>query len=199
MRKHAIKCVDRLLANPRIEGIRTRVGAAVARVLFETNPNPVLLVDWTEAGPGFWALSVAIPIGGRLPEEVVAIYALRMQIEETFRDTKSHRFGWSFEDAGSRSDRRLNNLLLIAVLGAYVTIVFGIAAEEQHVHVGLRANTIRHRRVFSLFFLGRTVMSMPGLYERLRSRFRAAIVTLGQLVRNAGLPSVANVLSPSAR
>jgi hypothetical protein len=26
-----------------------------------------------------------------------------MQIEETFRDKKSHRFGWSFEDARSDS------------------------------------------------------------------------------------------------
>jgi hypothetical protein len=30
--------------------------------------------------------------------KVAKIYALRTQIEEPFRDTKNHRFGWSFED-----------------------------------------------------------------------------------------------------
>ena len=69
-RKHAVKCVDRLLKNPRIEASRGRWGKALGSALFGRNSNPLLLVDWTETGPGFWTLSVATPIGGR----AVALY-----------------------------------------------------------------------------------------------------------------------------
>jgi hypothetical protein len=36
-------------------------------------------------------------------KQVIALYALRMQIEETFRDTKNIRFGWSFRHARCKS------------------------------------------------------------------------------------------------
>ena len=77
-----------------------------------------------------------------------------MQIEETFRDTKNHRFGWSFEDAHSKSAKRLEVLLLVASLGMLAVTLLGQAAETQGIHMQYQANTIRKRRVLSLFFLG---------------------------------------------
>jgi len=345
--KHSIKCVDRLVGNRRFESLRPQVGAALAHALLRGVSAPVILVDWTEAGPGFWTLSAATPIGGRavalyhdthptsqlsnpevqrcfletlkesiipkgcrpiivtdagfkvpwfqsvldlnwdyvgrlggsiqfcredqdasepaawrtiswfsqhadhhplamgtwlltkqhwlvsglviykghrrnrkasrkpnrkgvhagskavitarrraqdpwllatslkqLPSDVVTMYSLRMQIEETFRDTKSHRFGWSFEDTGSRTTRRLNNLLLIAILGCYVTVVVGVAAEEEKMQVGLQANTVKSRRVYSLFFLGRLVLSKPDLFQKLKSKLILAVLALNDIVRN---------------
>lgn len=352
-RKHAVKCMDRLLKNPRIETCRPVVGGALTADLFQETTTPLLLVDWTEAGPGYWALSAATPIGGRaiavyhevhptsllsnpevekrflqtlkenvVPEDrkpivvtdsgfgtpwfeavctvnwdylgrlgggmlvrqdaddadgcspwetlstiysmaqrrpddlgthlltrrhefssrlvlhkrppkgrkasrkpnrkgvhpgsgaaqkarkrakepwllatslstedaatVVAWYAKRFQIEETFRDTKSHRFGFSFEDAGSRTERRLNNLLLIAILAAYTTTVLGVAAESEGLDREMQANTIRNRRVFSLFTLGRFVLTDSKLFLRLVGMLREALATLRGLVQSMGRPA----------
>src|SRR4051812_39986118 len=47
------------------------------------------------------------------PSEIVAIYAARMCIEESFRDTKSHRYGWAFDYARSSSRQRLEVLMLV--------------------------------------------------------------------------------------
>jgi hypothetical protein len=119
---------------------------------------------------------------------VIACYARRFQIEETFRDTKSHRFGFSFEDAGSRTERRLNNLLLIAILAAYATMVLGVAAESDGIGREMQANTIRHRRVFSLFTLGRFVLTNPGLFSRVVGMLGAAIETVREWVRSMAWP-----------
>ena len=83
------------------------------------------------------------------PESVVGIYALRMQTEETFRDLKSHRFGWSFEDARSKDHLRMATMLLLAALAAAITMLAGLAAEALGLAGRYQANTIRNRRVLS--------------------------------------------------
>lgn len=85
-----------------------------------------------------------------------------MQIEETFRDLKSHRFGWSFEDTRSASPQRLQVLLLIAAFAALVTILVGYSLERAGLHRLYQANTIRKRRVLSIFFLGKTAIERRG-------------------------------------
>jgi hypothetical protein len=46
------------------------------------------------------------------------MYSMRMQIEETFRDLKRHRYGWSLEHVRCRTAARIDVLLLIAALAA---------------------------------------------------------------------------------
>lgn len=90
---------------------------------------------------------------------VVAIYCLRMQIEQTFRDLKSHRYGWSARLIRSKQPRRVDVLFLIAAIAAIAMHVLGIAIKRtKHVH-GLQANTERKRRVFSTFFLGKLTLA----------------------------------------
>ncbi|MDP7040354.1 MAG: IS4 family transposase [Myxococcota bacterium] len=86
-------------------------------------------------------------------------YATRMQIEEVFRDTKNPRFGWSFAHARSRCAHRHAVLLLLAALAAWVLTVVGLAAEHSQLHLRYQANTIRRRRVLSLFHLGKTIVA----------------------------------------
>jgi hypothetical protein len=92
-------------------------------------------------------------------KQVCRIYATRMQIEEFFRDTKNHRFGWSFAHARSRSAQRHTVLLLLASLAGLVLTVVGMAAERAQLHHRYQANTIRTRRVLSLFHLGKTILA----------------------------------------
>ena len=99
--------------------------------------------------PWFLATSLKLPA-----KQITKIYASRMQIELTFRDLKSHRFGWGFEDARCRSTARVAVQILLAALASLVTMLVGIAAEKAGCHKAFQANTITKRRVLSLVALG---------------------------------------------
>ena len=87
-------------------------------------------------------------------DDVVALYALRMRIEEMFRDAKDPRFGWSLAHTGTRSAERLEVLLLITTLAMLTVILVGAAADEAGCTRFLQANTTRRRAVLSLFRIG---------------------------------------------
>ena len=57
-----------------------------------------------------------------------------MEIEEGFRDLKSSQFGFSFEHAYSSKIRRIQILLMIAMLAAYILFFIGWIAEELKWH-----------------------------------------------------------------
>jgi hypothetical protein len=116
--------------------------------------------------PWVLATSLALP-----PTDVVALYATRMQIELTFRDLKSHRFGWGFEDARSRSIPRMAIQVLLAALASLVAMLLGLAAEDAGLRRQFQANTTTARRVLSLVALGCAVL-------RTRTRLPRAIPTL---------------------
>jgi hypothetical protein len=92
------------------------------------------------------------------PRAIVDIYRLRMQIEETFRDLKSHRYGWSTRHIRTADRRRVDLLLLIGALAAVAMHLLGISIRGGRIARGLQANTERNRNVFSSFFLGRLVL-----------------------------------------
>lgn len=106
-----------------------------------------------------WLLATTIQ--SELPSVIVELYAKRMQIEETFRDTKNVRFGWSFDHACSRSAERLELLLLVASLALVAALLAGAAAEERDLARHHQANTVRTRRVISLVRLGMYALQSP--------------------------------------
>ena len=66
-------------------------------------------------------------------DAVVALYAMRMQIEETFRDAKNHRFGWALRHVKTSSIERMTILLLITSLATIAVTLVGHAAERDGV------------------------------------------------------------------
>lgn len=84
---------------------------------------------------------------------IVDVYATRMQIEETFRDAKNHRFGWSLRHVRSRDRRRLQVLLMLAAVATLAVTLLGFTAEQHGTHRGYQANTVKNR-VLSFFALG---------------------------------------------
>ena len=82
-----------------------------------------------------------------------------MQIEETFRDTKSARFGLSMAEARTKIAPRGDILMLLASLAHLLTILAGLVAEASRLGRLYQANTLRSRRVFSLSRLGRLVLA----------------------------------------
>ena len=72
-----------------------------------------------------WLLAACPDLAHLSAEAVVAVYAQRMQIEESFRDLKSERFGLGFSANRSTQKNRLGVLLLVGCLAAFVLRLIG--------------------------------------------------------------------------
>jgi hypothetical protein len=92
--------------------------------------------------------------GSGVCKKVISIYQKRMQIEEAFRDLKSSRYGFGFEQSYSRKIARIEIMLLVAMLASMVAWLVGLAVEKMKLHYQFQVNSIKFKRVLSLFFLG---------------------------------------------
>ena len=102
--------------------------------------------------PGLFATSFTS--GSKLAKKVVTLYPLRRQIEESFRDLKSSRFGLSMELHRTYPVERLPVLLFIAALALMVAWRMGKATALTEPHWQYQANTVRTRKVLSTIFIG---------------------------------------------
>jgi len=100
-----------------------------------------------------WLLAVSPGLAHLSAQAMVAIYAQRMQIEESFRDLKSERFGLGFSANRSQHKDRLSVLLLIAQLAAFVLRVIGETARAKQLEFQFQSNTRRSRPVLSVISL----------------------------------------------
>lgn len=95
-------------------------------------------------------------------QSIVALYAKRMQIEESFRDLKCDRFGCAFHYSLTRTAPRLAILLLLHALATFVAWLSALAA---HAESTIRYGGItsqRARRHYSRLRIG---------WEALRQRW----------------------------
>ncbi|GAB3391839.1 hypothetical protein GCM10027514_35990 [Azotobacter armeniacus] len=98
-----------------------------------------------------WLLASNLPEAQWNAAQVVAIYQRRMQVEEGFRDLKSHRLGLGLGLHRSRCPRRIEILLLIAVLANYA---LGLQAQEAGHERRFQSNSLKDKHVLSLWRLG---------------------------------------------
>lgn len=132
-----------------------------------------------------WLLATSLPVTSKLAKQVVNLYRARMQIEESFRDVKSVRFGMGFELNMSRSAKRLQILLLIAMIATYVLWLLGMAARNSQQHLRYQANTVKDRHVLSAIYLGLRV-ACDKRFEFNLSELRAITLLLHETVRSHG-------------
>ena len=100
-----------------------------------------------------WLLVSSIK-GKAAAKIIVALYARRMTIEEGFRDLKSSKYGFNMEENKTLRPGRLTVWLLLAALACLFAWIIGRTAEALNLHYQFQANSIRHRRVLSFFYLG---------------------------------------------
>jgi hypothetical protein len=105
-----------------------------------------------------WLLATSLPHGHGSQRLVTKLYAKRMQIEETFRDLKSHRWGFGLCYSRCNDLRRLQAMLLLGALASLLSWLVGLAACTLNLHRHLQANTERRRTVLSVFFVGRELL-----------------------------------------
>ena len=81
-----------------------------------------------------------------------------MQIEQSFRDLKSHRYGNAFEDSLTRKGPRIAILLLLHALAQFATWLVGMAAVAAGYDAWL-APFRSTRRLYSVVRLGRETLA----------------------------------------
>ena len=104
-----------------------------------------------------WLLATSLPHERGTAKLIKRIYSQRMQIEENFRDLKSHRFGFGLRDACTKSPERGAILLLIAAVATLALWLLGFAGTTRGIARHFQANTIRNRAVLSIVYLGKEV------------------------------------------
>jgi len=131
-----------------------------------------------------WLLASSLKVNFKLAKQVKRIYATRMQIEETFRDVKSARFGLGFELNGTYKTKRLQILLMIVMLALFVLWILGIVAKMTNQHRQYQANTVKDKNVLSVNFLGlrvagdkRFIMDESDIIHALEKLYDIAVKT----------------------
>lgn len=126
-----------------------------------------------------WVLATSMKSS---PNKIVAAYASRMQIEETFRDTKSMNLGFSLDHARTKSATRADILILLASLAHLLSIIAGLVAETCKLDRTYQANTVRTRRVLSLSKLGRLLLGTDRAIQLPKVALAAAWLTLSERI-----------------
>lgn len=99
-------------------------------------------------------LIVASPELSLSARQLIKLYARRMQIELSFRDLKSHRYGQAFEDSLTRKGHRIEILLLLSALASFASWAAGLAAEAADMVDRLAPHSAK-RKIYSVLRIGR--------------------------------------------
>lgn len=124
-----------------------------------------------------WFIVTSLEGGAAITKRVINLYKARMQIEESFRDIKNSRWGFSLDEARASTKFRYENLLLVGVLATFAVWLTGKVAELKNVHRQYQANTIKQRNVLSIFYLGCCVLNKQSIEMRLMD-FKNALAAL---------------------
>ena len=93
-------------------------------------------------------------------KKVCEVYAMRMEIEEGFRDLKSHRYGKALRYVKLSSADRYERLFMIWALGTWLLHAQGMIAVRRNLHLGLSTASNR-RRDLSIVKIGEKLLREP--------------------------------------
>jgi hypothetical protein len=102
--------------------------------------------------------------------QIIGYYGRRMQIEESFRDAKSIRWGFKLRHVRMSTCERFQRLMMVVALAYLFLMAVGAQAEREKRHRHLMANTARNRTL-SWLTLGR--QTIKSYRRRLASCIRA--------------------------
>lgn len=104
-----------------------------------------------------WVI-VASPGLAYMSARQLMLYRRRMQIEASFRDLKSHRYGHGFEDSLTRKQRRLSILLLVNAMASFAQWLVGLGCEATGIDQWLYPAK-RRRKLYSTLRVDREALS----------------------------------------
>ena len=131
-----------------------------------------------------WLLACSRDLMHLSPEAIVALYGQRMRIEQSFRDLKSERVGLGLSASRSRSGKRLEMLLLVGHLAAWLMRLIGEAAQQCQMHLQFQSVAHLDHKEISVMTLARRVIDAGAQWTR---QLRTALA-LNTINRQAKLP-----------
>lgn len=111
-----------------------------------------------------WLLASSLGLQHLSAEAIVGLYAQRMGIEQSFRDTKNLRLGLGLEVARSRSGQRMEILLLLTHLASFVQRLIGESAKQHQLELQFMAKRRSSRPEISALTLGRRILDASPSY-----------------------------------
>ena len=131
-----------------------------------------------------WLLASSIGLTHLTADTIVKLYAQRMRIVQSFRDTKNQRFRMGLASSRSRSRLRFEMLLLLAHLASFVLRLIGESARRQQLELTFQSTNRRKRPEISVMTLARRVLD-PGSLWLKQLQSWAAIPPLTQQAHRA--------------
>ena len=113
-----------------------------------------------------WLLACSPELAQLSAEAIVSLYAQRMKIEQSFRDTKNERLGQGLTRSLSHGQRRLEALLLIGHIASIAKRLIGEVAKSMQLQLELssRKQAKHHQRAeISVLTLATRVLARPSL------------------------------------
>ena len=133
-----------------------------------------------------WLLATSLPVEKDQDAlRIVMFYKKRMQIEEDFRDSKSHQYGFSLRYSLTNDKRRLQLLLLIAVLASFVCWLTALSVMRKQLHWDYQSNSIKKRMVLSVTYLACQVIRRKVMFSE--HELLQSILQLQQHIKDASL------------
>ncbi len=117
-----------------------------------------------------WLLSCSPGLAHLSAEALVSLYAQRMKIEQSFRDTKNERLGLGLTRSLSHGQQRLEALLLIGHIAGIAKRLIGEAAKAMQLQLELisRKQAKHHRRAeISVLTIAARVIASPTLMRKI--------------------------------
>jgi hypothetical protein len=105
-----------------------------------------------------WLLAASRQLDHLSPDTIVRLYAQRMRIEQSIRDTKNLRWGQGLYTTRSRTRERLQMLLLIGHLAAFVQRLIGEEAKAHQLELNFMATHRTIRPEISALTLARRIL-----------------------------------------
>lgn len=121
-----------------------------------------------------WVLATSLT-GEDAGKKAITLYMKRMTIEESFRDLKSHQYGFGLSTSRTTKMNRCEVLLLLSMLATFIAWCLGNIAEKKGWHKQFQASSIYKRRILSLVSLGCAVVR-----RRLSIPWRTIVYALKQ-------------------
>ena len=112
---------------------------------------------WARGAAEPWYLATS---GEKSLKRVCEIYAMRMEIEESFRDLKSHRYGAALRYVELSEPARYERLFAIWAMSMWLLIAQGMEAIRRNLHLGL-SSASNSRCDLSVVRIGRETLKLP--------------------------------------
>jgi hypothetical protein len=123
-----------------------------------------VVARWMRGSEEPWYLATNLD---RKLGKVCDVYAMRMEIEEGFRDLKSHRYGAALRYVRLSEPERYERLFMIWAMGTWLLWAQGLAGIKRNLHLGL-SSAPNTRRDLSILRIGAKLLKKalggpPGL------------------------------------